>query len=138
MKVSLTRKYMFSAAHRLDSPFLNEADNIEIYEKCNNINGHGHDYTLEVTICGKPNNLTGMILPLPEFDQNVKDVINKIEHKHINKEVEYFQNRISTAEYIIQYLWDELNKSLPENLLHHLKLWETNNNYFEFGKEKAS
>jgi len=125
---------MFSAAHRLDSPFLNEPDNIEIYEKCNNINGHGHDYTLEVSISGIPDKLTGMILPLPEFDQRVKNVISKIDHKHINKEVEYFLNKISTAEYIIQYLWDELNKSLPEDLLYHIKLWETNNNYFEFGK----
>lgn len=134
MKVSLTRKFNFSSAHRLDSPFLNEVDNVEIYDKCNNLNGHGHDYTLEVTISGKPNKLTGMIMSLPEFDQSVKRVICKVEHKHLNKEVDYFLNRISTAEYIIQYLWGELNESLPENLLYHVKLWETNNNYFELGK----
>jgi 6-pyruvoyltetrahydropterin/6-carboxytetrahydropterin synthase len=137
MNVSLTRKYMFSAAHRLDSPFLDSAKNVEIYDKCNNINGHGHDYTLEVTITGKPDKLTGMILPLPEFDQTVKSVIKKIEHKHLNKEVDYFLNKISTAEYIIQYLWDELDKSLPQKVLYHIKLWETNNNYFEFGKETS-
>jgi 6-pyruvoyltetrahydropterin/6-carboxytetrahydropterin synthase len=134
MQVSLTRKYMFSAAHRLDSPFISTIKNIEIYDKCNNINGHGHDYTMEVTIAGKPDAETGMIFPLPQFDRCVKNVIAKIEHKHLNKEVDYFLERISTAEYIIQYLWDELNSSLPSNLLHHLKLWETNNNYFEFGK----
>ena len=134
MKVSLTRKYMFSAAHRLDSPFLNEKENVAVYEKCNNLNGHGHDYTLEVTITGTPDKFTGMIMPLHGFDQSVKNVISKIEHKHLNKEVDYFLNRISTAEYIIQYLWDELNNSLPEDLLYHVKLWETNNNYFEFGK----
>ncbi len=134
MNISLTRKFEFSAAHRLDSPFLSKADNLAIYEKCNNINGHGHDYTLEVTISGVPDKLTGMILPLSKFDRAVKNIISKIDYKHINKEVEYFRNRISTAEYIIQYLWGELDESIPRNLLYHIKLWETNNNYFEFGK----
>jgi 6-pyruvoyltetrahydropterin/6-carboxytetrahydropterin synthase len=134
MQVSLTRKYMFSAAHRLDSPFISIIKNVEIYDKCNNINGHGHDYTMEVTIAAEPNMKTGMIFPLPKFDRCVKNVISKIEHKHLNKEVDYFLDKISTAEYIIQYLWVELSKSLPQDLLYHLKLWETNNNYFEFGK----
>ncbi len=134
MNVSLTKKFGFSAAHRLDSPYLTKDENIAIYEKCNNINGHGHDYTLEVTIAGEIDKMTGMILPLPEFDLKVKTVIEKINHKHLNREVDYFFDKVSTAEYIIQYLWDELNESLPENLLYHVKLWETNNNYFEFGK----
>jgi len=119
MNVSLTKKYVFSAAHRLDSPYLDEATNLQIYDKCNNLNGHGHDYTMEVTIKGEPDKLTGMIFPLPKFDAAVKVAINTVDHKHLNIEVDYFIDRISTAEYIIQYLWIELEKSLPNNLLFH-------------------
>lgn len=138
MNVSLTRKFYFSSAHRLNSPYLNEKDNVVIYDKCNNINGHGHDYTLEVTIAGEPDKLTGMIMPLPQFDQTVKNIISKVDHRHLDKEVDYFLKNISTAEYIIQYLWEELAISFPDDLLYHLKLWETNNNYFEFGKETSN
>lgn len=138
MKVSLSRVYQFSAAHRLNSDLLDEQKNVEIYDKCNNINGHGHDYTMEVTVCGKPHPQSGMIISLPRMDQAVKEVITRLDHKHLDKQVDFFRDKISTAEIIIQYLWQELNITIPDNLLYHIRLWETNNNYFEFGKENIS
>ena len=57
-----------------------------------------------------------------------------MDHKHLDKEVEFFRENLSSGEIIIQYLWQELEKQFPNDMLHHLKLWETNNNYFEFGR----
>ncbi len=134
LKVSFSRIYNFSAAHRLHSDLLSPDQNVNIYDKCNNYNGHGHDYYLEVTIEGKPDPDTGMIFSMPEMDKYVHDVINELDHKHLDNEVDYFKNNISTAENIIQYLWQKLEIKF-KNKLFHLKLWETNNNFFETGRD---
>jgi 6-pyruvoyltetrahydropterin/6-carboxytetrahydropterin synthase len=136
MNITLTKKYQFSAAHRLHSDFLNAEQNIELYEKCNNLNGHGHDYTLYVTVKGEPDPLSGMILPLAEFDAIIRKTLDKLDHKHLDKEVSEFVNEISTSENIIQFMWDSISKDLQGLELFHLKLWETNNNYFELGREE--
>jgi 6-pyruvoyltetrahydropterin/6-carboxytetrahydropterin synthase len=135
MNISLSRTYNFSAAHRLNSPDLDELQNVDIYDKCNNINGHGHDYTLIITLKGTPHKDTGMIIPLPEFDKIAQEVIELMDYKHLDKEVDFFKVHISTAENIIQFLWTELESRLPTDSLYYIKLWETNNNYFELGKE---
>ena len=134
-KVGFGRIYWFTAAHRLHSPALSDESNRDIYDKCNNYNGHGHDYKLEVTVAGEPHPDTGMIIPLPELDDIVNGLLKNLDYKHLNKETEFFKNHLATGEVIIQYLWDELNRRIPGELLYHLKLWETNNNYFETGKE---
>ena len=133
--IGLGRIYWFSAAHRLHSPSLSDAENFKIYDKCNNINGHGHDYKLEVTVRGEPHPATGMIISLAELDRIVNDLLKTMDYKHLNRETEFFKNHIATGEIIIQFLWQELDKRLPRNMLYHLKLWETNNNYFETGRE---
>jgi 6-pyruvoyltetrahydropterin/6-carboxytetrahydropterin synthase len=132
-KMTFNRVYRFTSAHRLHSEQLSDAENIDVYEKCNNYNGHGHDYTLEVSVQGIPDETTGMIIPLEEFDHKVQNVINKMDYKHLNYEVDFFKQSLSTGEIIIQYLWDGLNKNFKQQELYHLKLWETNNNYFELG-----
>lgn len=132
---SLSRVYRFSAAHRLHTDAMSEVDNKAVYDKCHNISGHGHDYTLEVTVRGNPDPESGMIISLTEFDAAVNSVLNKLDHRHLDLEVDYFKNNISTGEMIIQYLWNELNPLFPKDKLYHLKLWETNNNYFELGKD---
>ena len=136
LKVSLTRIYNFSAAHRLNSEILDEQKNIEVYDKCNNPLGHGHNYKLELTITGTPNSETGMILPPDELDQKVKTLLDELNYKHLNNEVHFFKHRISSGENIVQYLWDQLDEGIGKGMLLHLKLWETNNNTFELGKEK--
>jgi len=134
-KISFSRVYSFSAAHRLHSAVLTDEENAGIYEKCNNLNGHGHDYQIEVTVCGEPNPLTGMIIPMPQLDERVKDLTDRLDHKHLNFEIDYFREHHSTGEVIIQYLWNELDKLIPGKLLYHICLWETNNNYFEIGRD---
>jgi len=134
-KMTFNRVYRFTSAHRLHSEQLSEEENIEVYEKCNNYNGHGHDYTLEVGVQGTPDSITGMIIPLEEFDHKVQTVINKLDYKHLNYEVDFFEQNLSTGEIIIQYLWDELEKNFIQQKLYHLKVWETNNNYFELGAQ---
>ena len=132
-KISLNRVYRFTSAHRLHSEKLSPEANVNVYDKCNNLNGHGHDYTLEVALKGTPDQGSGMIIGLEKFDGTVAQVINTLDYHHLNYEVDYFKENISTGEVIIQYLWDNLNKEFPAGMLYHLKLWETNNNYFELG-----
>ena len=136
IKVSLSRIYSFSAAHRLHSPRLSEGENRAVYDKCNNYYGHGHDYKVEVTVSGEPDEITGMILPLPELDGAVAEILNQLEHKHLNHEIPYFKEHITTGEVIIRFLWAEIGKRLPTGMLTRLKLWETNNNYFEIEEVK--
>ncbi len=136
IQVSLSRIYSFSAAHRLYAPALSEEENQRLYGKCHNAYGHGHDYYLEVTVRDKPHPQTGMILPLGLLDAWVSDVLKKLDHKHLNNEIDYFKEHPSTGEVIIQFLWEELQQRIPDGKLSYLKLWETKNNYFELGKEK--
>lgn len=135
LNVSLTRIYDFSAAHRLNSENLDVQKNIEVYDKCNNPMGHGHNYKLEITVVGTPAPDTGMIMPTKKLDSKVNNLLDKMNYKHLDNEVPYFKNRISSGENIVQYLWDQLDDRIGRGLLYHIKLWETNNNSFELGKE---
>jgi 6-pyruvoyltetrahydropterin/6-carboxytetrahydropterin synthase len=134
--MTFNRVYQFTSAHRLHSEQLSEQENLDVYEKCNNFNGHGHDYMLEVALQGYPDATRGMIIALEEFDQKVKSVIGRLDYKHLNFQVEFFKRNLSTGEVIIQYLWDALTLVFPPDMLYHLKLWETNNNYFELGAQQ--
>ncbi|MFC2088691.1 6-carboxytetrahydropterin synthase [Calditrichota bacterium] len=131
LKTCLYRVYQFSSAHRLNSPELDKEKNWEVYDKCNNLNGHGHDYFLEVGVSGPIIPDTGMIIDLELMDNHTKNILDQLNYKHLNNEVPYFKNIISTGENIIEYLWNELDNRFPDGILCHLKLWETNNNYFE-------
>ena len=130
-QMTFNRVYHFSAAHRLQNPLISKKANKSVYDKCNNYHGHGHDYKLEVSLEGTPDLMNGMIMPLESFDINVKSVLNKLNFRHLDLEIKYFSKNISTGEIIIQFLWDELNQIFPKGMLFGLKLWETNNNYFE-------
>jgi len=134
-KVSLTRKYSFSAAHRLHSGDLSEEQNRQVFDKCNNYYGHGHDYYVEVTLSAEPDKETGMIISLPVMDKTVGDFLATLDHKHLDHEVPYFKAKTSTGENIIQYIWNELNERIADEKLYHIRLWETKNNYFDIGKD---
>lgn len=134
--ITLTRKYSFSAAHRLHAQALTERENKQVFDKCNNYYGHGHDYQVEVSVQGKPDRETGMIISLPELDSAVTEFLSTLEHKHLDHEVAYFKTKTSTGENIIQYIWNELGKRIPDSKLFHIRLWETNNNYFDICNAK--
>lgn len=129
---TFSRVYVFSAAHRLHAPSLSDAQNQALYGKCNNPNGHGHNYTLEVTVGGIVDAHTGMLIDMVALDQRVRSVLDTLDHKHIDREVSAFAAMPSTGEHIVRYLWDALSAQL-EGQLQHIKLWETKNNIFEYG-----
>ncbi len=133
-KISLTKKYSFSAAHRLHSEQLSAEQNMNVFDKCNNQYGHGHDYFVEVTVAGTPDIETGMLISLAELDNAVNGFLATLEHKHLDLEIAHFKHITSTGENIVQYLWQELDQRIPHNKLFHIRLWETNNNHFDIGR----
>jgi 6-pyruvoyltetrahydropterin/6-carboxytetrahydropterin synthase len=130
-EASFSRSYVFSAAHRLHAPQLSDEENRAIFGKCNNPNGHGHNYTLEVTVHGPVDPVTGMVIDLVEMDQRVRAVLAQIDHTHLDQQIAAFGAQTSTAENIVVYLWNELAPRF-EGRLAYLKLWETNKNMFEY------
>ncbi|MEJ9212526.1 6-carboxytetrahydropterin synthase [Bacillus smithii] len=134
--VYLTRKYHFSTAHRLHSKQLSEEENLALFGKCNNPYGHGHNYYLEVTVSGKPDPVTGMIIDIAEMDRIVNDeIIQKFDHKHLNLDTEEFKELNPTSENVVVVIWNLLFPNLPN--LFKIGLYETEKNYFEYyGPEK--
>jgi len=130
-EASFTRSYGFSAAHRLHAPSLSDEQNRAIFGKCNNPNGHGHNYTLEVTVRGAVAAATGMVIDLVDMDRIVRGVLDELDHKHLDREVAGFVDQTSTAENIVVYLWDRLAPHFAGHLA-HLKLWETKKNIVEY------
>ncbi len=129
MMVYLTRRATFSAAHRLWSNYLTQEENIALYDKCANPNGHGHNYVLEVTVRGTPNAHTGMVLNLTELKQAINEqVITEVDHKHLNYDVPWLEGVIPTTEVLAVKFWQRLERGLPGGLLYEVKLYETENN----------
>jgi 6-pyruvoyltetrahydropterin/6-carboxytetrahydropterin synthase len=125
------RSYGFAAAHRLHAPALSDAENRAIYGKCNNPNGHGHNYTLEVGVAGPVDAQTGMVIDLGVMDATVHGVLDQLNLRHLDREVAAFADKPSTGEQIVVYLWEELAPRLAGQL-RQLKLWETRKNVFEY------
>lgn len=130
-EATFARAYSFSAAHRLHAPALTDAENQALYGPCNNPNGHGHNYTVEVSVAGPIDAESGMVIAMPDLDATVRAVLDRLDYHHLDCEIPAFAERPSTGEHIIVYLWDELAPRL-EGRLRHLKLWETGRNMFEY------
>ena len=127
--VYLTRRTTFSAAHRLWSNHLTEEENIALYDKCANPNGHGHNYILDVTVRGNPEPRTGMVLNLTDLKQVINEhVIDWVDHKHLNYDVPWLEGSIPTTEMLVIKFWERLEGALPQGLLYEVKLYETDNN----------
>jgi len=136
--IYITRRESFNAAHRLFREDLSDEKNFEIFGKCSNPNWHGHNYTLFVTVKGNINPQTGLLINLKELSAIInKEIINKIDHKNINIEVEFMKNVMASTENIAVEIWGQLEvpvKSIGAEL-HCVKLVETENNFIEyFGK----
>ncbi|XP_060794908.1 6-pyruvoyl tetrahydrobiopterin synthase [Neoarius graeffei] len=125
----ITRVQSFSASHRLHSKSLSDEENKRIFGKCNNPNGHGHNYRVEVTVRGKIDPNTGMVMNLTDLKQYIEEGIMKpLDHKNLDLDVPYFANTISTTENLAVCIWDNMIKLLPSNLLYEIKVHETDNN----------
>jgi 6-pyruvoyltetrahydropterin/6-carboxytetrahydropterin synthase len=129
--MTLSRTYEFAASHRLDSPYLSPEENLELFGKCNNPAGHGHNYVLEVTIEGSPDPSTGMIANLEELDRIVEDgVVERYDHKNLNVDIPEFQGRPTTSEIVALEIFERLKDRVPAKLA-RIRLFETARNMFE-------
>jgi 6-pyruvoyltetrahydropterin/6-carboxytetrahydropterin synthase len=123
----VTRRVEFCASHRLHNPDLTEDQNREIYGVCSNPGGHGHNYALEVTIQGKLDPGTGMLMDLKRLKHLLIDVIvDKVDHRNLNTDVEFMRGVIPTAENLVASFWELLRDRLPEGcVLSEIRLWES-------------
>src|SRR5579859_7047023 len=113
--VLLTRKIEFSASHLYHNPNLSAEENRRIFGKCNNPHGHGHNYTLEVTVAGEPDPVTGMVLDLKELKEILeREVMQRMDHRHLNYEVPELAGQIPTCENIAQVIWELLEPKITQ------------------------
>ncbi|KAL7869124.1 hypothetical protein AOLI_G00131120 [Acnodon oligacanthus] len=125
----ITRVESLSACHRLHSKSLSDEENKRIFGKCNNPNGHGHNYKVEVTVRGKIDQDTGMVMNLTDLKQYIEEAIMKpLDHKNLDLDVPYFADVVSTTENLAVYIWDSMVKLLPPNMLYEIKVHETDKN----------
>ncbi|EFH90633.1 6-carboxytetrahydropterin synthase [Ktedonobacter racemifer] len=130
--VYLTRRVTFSAAHRLWSEYLSEDENYNVYDKCANPHGHGHNYILEVTVRGEPEPTTGMVLNLTDMKRIINElVVDGVDHKHLNYDVAWLEGVIPTAEMLVIKFWERLAPAF-EGRLYEITLHETENNYASY------
>ena len=133
--VYITRRERFSAAHRLFDPALSDAENEKIYGPCANPNWYGHNYVLWVTIAGEIDPGTGYVADLKSLSRIIRArVIEKLDHKNINLEVDFMKGRIVSTENLAVGIWEVLEPGISELgvKLHSVKIQETENNMVEY------
>jgi 6-pyruvoyltetrahydropterin/6-carboxytetrahydropterin synthase len=134
--ICVTKRVSFSAAHRLYNPEFSDEQNAAIFGKCNNPMGHGHNYDLEVTVCGNPNPQTGMVIDLKKLkDILVREIVERVDHKHLNYDVPFMNGVIPTAENLVLAFWNILEEKIDEGHLFEIKLYETPNNIVSYRGE---
>ena len=135
--VYLTRKAEFSASHHYHNPEFSAEENQRVFGKCNNPNGHGHNYTLEVTVKGEVNRKTGFVVDLKQLkDVMNREVIEALDHRYLNKEVPEFKDQIPTTENIAIAAWTRLEKKLKVAKLHRVRVYETPDLWADFYGEE--
>lgn len=136
MKAHLTRRYMFSASHRLHSEDMSAEENRAVYGKCNNPYGHGHNYVVEVTVSGKVDDQTGMVCNLVDLDGFVSaNVLDRYDHQHLNVLSE-FKNDVPTTENLCIAIYDIVKRGFSKAHLDKVRIEETMMNSFEYAGEK--
>jgi 6-pyruvoyltetrahydropterin/6-carboxytetrahydropterin synthase len=124
--ILLTRKADFSAAHFYWNPTLTEEENHLIFGKCANRQGHGHNYTLEVTVAGEIDPVSGFVVDLKLLkDILEREVVSVYDHRHLNHEVPEFADTIPTTENIAIAIWRRLESKIPGAKLHRVRVYET-------------
>lgn len=132
-RVTVTRRLRFNAAHRVFNPDFSDAENEATFGKCNNPNWHGHNYVLEVSVEGDIDDRTGYVLDLAKLrDLAEREIIEKVDHRNLNLDVDFMQGIIPTAENIVVQFWRILEPAVRPASLTRLVLRETENNYVEY------
>jgi 6-pyruvoyltetrahydropterin/6-carboxytetrahydropterin synthase len=129
----ITRRETFSAGHRLYNPDWSDERNQDVFGKDANPNGHGHTYTLEVTVRGEINPETGMVIDLRDLREIIRrTVIDKVDHANLNLDVDFLHGVLPSAENIVVACWQQLLPALDGVQLYRLRLWESENNSVEY------
>jgi 6-pyruvoyltetrahydropterin/6-carboxytetrahydropterin synthase len=133
--IYITRRERFNAAHRLFRPEYSDDENLEVFGKCSNPNWHGHNYELFVTLKGEINPKTGFLVNLKKLSAIIrKQVIEKLDHKNINLEVDFMQGKLASTENLAVGIWQELSPHISSMSaqLHCVKVVESENNFVEY------
>jgi 6-pyruvoyltetrahydropterin/6-carboxytetrahydropterin synthase len=130
--VHLTRRYMISASHRLHSDEMSERENADVYGKCNNPYGHGHNYMIEVTVSGPVDDQTGMVCDLVDLDDFVRsEVVERFDHQNLNLLPE-FAKQVPTTERLCIAIYEIVNRGFKAAHLEKIRIEETMMNSFEY------
>jgi 6-pyruvoyltetrahydropterin/6-carboxytetrahydropterin synthase len=137
--VTITRKIEFAASHLYHNPAFSAEENRRVFGKCNNPHGHGHNYTLEVTIAGEPDPQTGMVLDLADLkDLLEREVMRRMDHRFLNHEVAELKGLIPTCENIAIVIWKLLQPKILQGRLHRVRLYESPDLFADYYGEEAS
>ncbi len=137
MKAHLTRRYWFSASHRLHSDAMSPEENQRTYGKCNNPHGHGHNYALEVTVSGPVDQGTGMVCNLVDLDDFVQaQILERFDHENLNT-LATFRERVPTTENLCREIFEILQRGFTVAHLERVRLEETMMNSFEYAGDNA-
>jgi len=129
----ITKITNFSASHRLFNPNLSDEENEKLFDKCNNKNGHGHNYKLEITISGEVNPVSGYVIDLKLLKKIIEEeIIEKVDHTNLNLDVDFLKGTIPSVENLAITFWNILENKLPSGKLYKIKLFETENSYVEY------
>jgi 6-pyruvoyltetrahydropterin/6-carboxytetrahydropterin synthase len=132
MKAYLTRRYLFSASHRLHCLEMSDAENKAVYGKCNNPHGHGHNYSVEVTVAGRVDSRTGMVCNLVDLDSFVHEkILERFGHQNLNT-LEEFQVTVPTTENLCVEVFDILERDFHKAEVEKVRIEETMLNSFEY------
>ncbi|MEQ8361514.1 MAG: 6-carboxytetrahydropterin synthase [Cyclobacteriaceae bacterium] len=133
MKVAVSRKEHFNAAHRLYNPGWSDEKNDQVFGKCNNPNYHGHNYELIVTLTGEPDANTGYVFDMKVLSDLIKKhILKQFDHKNLNLDVVHFKSLNPTAENIAIVIWTILRPQIDDKLDLKIKLYETERNFVEY------
>ena len=133
MKVKVSRKEHFNAAHRLHNPDWSDDTNEKVFGKCNNPHYHGHNYEIIVSVTGEPDAQTGYVYDMKLLSDLIREnVLLKLDHKNLNLDTEYFKNLNPTAENIAVVIWRILRQKIDSNLELKITLYETERNFVEY------
>ncbi|MGA9063240.1 MAG: 6-carboxytetrahydropterin synthase [Terracidiphilus sp.] len=131
MRAYFGRRYLVSASHRLHTPALTAEENRRVYGRCNNAHGHGHNYVVEVLVGGSVDAETGMVVDLVALDAAVRElVLQRFDHANLNLDP-LFADRVPTTENLCKTIFVLLRDALPAGELEHVRVEETENNFFE-------
>ncbi len=131
----ITRKFHFSASHRIFNPSLSDEENFRIYGKCSNPNGHGHNYVMNITVSGDIDIETGFVMDLTELKNLVEEeIIAKVDHKNLNIDVEFMKGILPSTENVAVKFWEQIEKKIntQKRKLYSIRIGETVNNSVEY------